>query len=176
MDKVKKNINQYFSHTTYFEQRPDLRFLAVEKKDLVQSLKYLRDHLGYRHLVLITAVDWIEEGQFQITYLLRNYTEKKDTGIRVFIPRDNPVMDSVHSLWETAATYQRELKEMFGIDFPGSPRVDKPFILEGWQDIPPYRRDFDTKKYSEETYFPRPGRKTYDPERYMKSKLYPDEK
>jgi len=176
MDKIKKNINQFFSHTTFFEQRPDLQFLTIEQKDLVQSLKYLRDHLGYRHLVLITAVDWIEEGKFQLTYLLRNYSEKKDTGIRVFIPRDNPVMDSIHALWETSATYQRELKEMFGIDFPGSPRVNKPFILEGWQDIPPYRKDFDTKKYSEETFFPRAGRKTHEPEHYMKSKLYPDEK
>ncbi|MBN2781385.1 MAG: NADH-quinone oxidoreductase subunit C, partial [Candidatus Marinimicrobia bacterium] len=81
----------------------------------------------------------------------------------------------IHHLWKQAATYQRELKEMFGIDFPGSPRIDEPFILEGWQDIPPYRRDFDTKKYSEETYFPRPGRTTHDPADYMKQKLYPEE-
>jgi len=38
------------------------------------------------------------------------------------------------------------------------------------------RRDFDTKKYSEETYFPRPGRKTHDPKTYMKEKLYPNDK
>jgi NADH-quinone oxidoreductase subunit C len=37
------------------------------------------------------------------------------------------------------------------------------------------RREFDTKKYSEETYFPRPGRKTNDPAEHMKKKLYPDE-
>jgi NADH-quinone oxidoreductase subunit C len=64
---------------------------------------------------------------------------------------------------------------MFGINFPGSPDVDKPFILEGWEEIPPYRRDFDTKEYSEKTYFPRPGRETHDPAEYMKKKLYPNE-
>jgi NADH-quinone oxidoreductase subunit C len=73
------------------------------------------------------------------------------------------------------ATYQRELKEMFGIDFQGSPRVNEAFILEGWDNIPPMRRDFDTKKYSEETYFPREGRGTNDPSEYMKQKLYPNE-
>ena len=36
-------------------------------------------------------------------------------------------------------------------------------------------RDFDTKKYAEETFFPRPGRKTNDPKEHMKKKLYPDE-
>jgi NADH-quinone oxidoreductase subunit C len=48
-------------------------------------------------------------------------------------------------------------------------------MLEGWDDIPPMRREFDTKKYSEETYFPRPGRETKDPAEHMKKKLYPDE-
>ena len=64
---------------------------------------------------------------------------------------------------------------MYGIDFPESPGVNDSFILEGWDDIPPYRRDFDTMKYAEETFFPREGRTTNDPTEYMKKKLYPDE-
>ena len=84
-------------------------------------------------------------------------------------------MESIHPLWKQARVYQRELKEMMGIDFPGSPDVDKPLVLEGWEDIPPMRKDFDTVKYSSNTYFPRPGRKTYEPKEYMKKKLYPEE-
>ena len=156
-------------------KKDDLVFLTVEKHHLASAIKHLKDNHGFRHLVLMTAVDWLEDGFFQITYIVRNYATKNDIGFRVFVPRNDPVMESIHHLWETAPTYQRELKEMFGIDFPGSPRVDEPFILEGWNDIPPYRRDFDTKKYSEETYFPREGRSTNDPEEYMKSKLYPQE-
>ncbi len=130
---------------------------------------------GFTHLAFITAVDYIEDSQFQITYMLHNYEKHLDLGVRVLIDRDNPVMESIHHLWEHAATYQREWKEMFGIDFPGSPRVDEPMILEGWDGPPPYRRDFDTKKYSDETYFPRPGRVNHDPREYMKKKLYPEE-
>ena len=92
------------------------------------------------------------------------------------LPRDNTSMESIHDLWPTAATYQRELREMFGIDFPDSPRVNEDFILEGWIDIPPYRRDFDTLQYSQETYPERPARETNDPAEYMKKKLYPDGK
>jgi len=84
-------------------------------------------------------------------------------------------MESAHHLWKNMQTYQRELKEMFGIDFPGCPRVDEDFILEGWDDMPPYRRDFDTKKYSTDTYFPRPGRGSNDPAEYMKKKMYPND-
>jgi NADH-quinone oxidoreductase subunit C len=154
------------------EQRPDLAFVSVERDHLHAILRCLRDKEGFTHLVLLTAVDWLEDKQFQLTYLLHNRKQARDVGLRVMIARDEAQMDSIHDLWPTAATYQRELYEMFGIDFPGSPRIDEEFILEGWIDMPPYRRDFDTKQYSDEFFGHRPGRETTDPAAYMKQKLY----
>lgn len=143
---------------------------------MLPLITWLKTEKGFINLILITPVDWIEDGKFQITYLVNNPDTKQDLGIRTFISRENESMVSLHELWGHAATFQREMKEMFGIDFPGSPRVDEPFLLEGWDDIPPMRREFDTKKYAEETYFPRPGRQSHNPAEYMKQKLYPDEK
>ncbi|MGE0088812.1 MAG: NADH-quinone oxidoreductase subunit C [Bacteroidales bacterium] len=150
-------------------------FITVDKKQAVNVVHCLHDNLGFKHLVLLTAVDYIEDGNFQLTYLLNNPTLKCDIGVRTLISRENATMDSAHHLWPTIATYQRELKEMFGIDFPGSPRVDEPFILEGWEGIPPYRRDFDTKAYSDSFYHQRGERTTNDPAVHMKNKLYPNE-
>lgn len=150
-------------------------FVSLEAAKLVPMITSLKTNHGFTVLVIFTAVDWLEDCKFQLTYIINNPKEKKDLGIRVFIKRDEATMDSIHHLWHHAATFQRELKEMFGIDFPGSPGLNEAFLLEGWDNIPPMRRDFDTKKYSEETYFPRPGRETNDPATYMKQKLYPDE-
>lgn len=155
------------------EQRPDLGFVTVPAAWLRSTLLHLRDREGYTHLVLLTAVDWLEDGQFQLTYLLSNRSSAQDLGLRVLLPREGASMESIHDVWPTAATYQRELREMFGIDFPGSPRLHEEFILEGWNDIPPYRRDFDTLKYARANYTDRPGRETHDPEQHMKQKLYP---
>lgn len=167
-------VKKQFDILEETHQRKDLAYITVRKDQAIALITHLRDYGGFKHLVLLTAVDWIERGVFQLTYLLNNYEKRVDLGIRVEISRDNAEMTSSHHLWAAMATYQRELKEMFGINFPGSPRVDESFILEGWDNIPPYRRDFDTKKYSEETYFPRPGRETHDPAQYMKKKLYPE--
>jgi NADH-quinone oxidoreductase subunit C len=175
MKELLKDLKKRFGISQVVHQRPDEVFVTVEKDNAVALVAHLRDHEGFRHLVLLTAVDWLEDGKFQLTYLLNNHELRSDLGVRVMIDREEATMESIHHLWEQAATYQRELKEMFGIDFPGSPRLNEPFILEGWHDKPPYRRDFDTKKYSEETYFPRPGRVTHDPAEYMKKKLYPEE-
>lgn len=155
-------------------RRDSLAFVEVPKEHLRPLLLQLRDQEGFGHLVLLTAVDWLEDGEFQLTYLLCNRKRAIDLGVKVMIPRAEATMQSIHEIWPTAETYQRELREMFGIDFPGSPRIDEDFILEGWDDIPPYRRDFDTKKYSEENYEHRPGRETSDPATHMKDQLYPD--
>ena len=156
-------------------QREGLTFVDLTANDQLRALLMeLRDREGFTHLVLLTAVDWIEEGRFQLTYMLNNREANLTLGLRVFLDRETAVGETIHDIWPTAATYQRELKEMFGIDFPGSPRVNEEFILEGWTDMPPYRRDFDTLAYSQQTYRDRPGRATEDPRTHMKNKLYPE--
>ncbi len=161
-------LSALFPLGTFTEQRPDLAFISLEPAQLRSVLLHLRDREGFTHLVLLTAVDWLEDGQFQLTYLLANRARACDLGLRVRIDRDPASMDSIHDLWPTAATYQRELREMFGIDFPDSPRLQDDFILEGWQEIPPYRRDFDTLRYARETFNERPGRVSLDPATHMR--------
>lgn len=155
-------------------QRPDLAFVDVTAEYLRPALLELRDKEGFTHLVLLTAVDWLEEGKFQLTYMLNNRATNQTLALRLYLPREGATGETIHDIWPTAATYQRELREMFGIAFPGSPRVDEEFILEGWTDMPPYRRDFDSLAYANQTFNDRPGRKTHDPRDHMKSKLYPE--
>ncbi|VFM94863.1 MAG: NADH-quinone oxidoreductase subunit C [Candidatus Kentron sp. G] len=175
MRELYEKLNKLFPLGEFTEQRPDLAFVTVTREHLRPLLVHLRDKENFTHLVLLTAVDWIEDGVFQLTYLLSDRVGARDFGVRMMLPRDNATMDGIHDIWPTAATYQRELREMFGIDFPGSPRVEEEFVLEGWIHIPPNRRDFDTKKFAEENFSRRPGRETRDPAKYMKEKLYPDE-
>ena len=176
MNKIINNLKTHFNISKIEEQRDNLTFVSVDKAQAVPLVTYLRDYEGFSHFVLLTAVDWIEDDEFQLTYILNNPAAKMDIGVRTRISRENASMESTHHLWEHVSTYQRELKEMYGIEFPGSPRLDEEFLLEGWDDIPPMRREFDTKQYSEDTYFPRPGRETNDPAEHMKKKLYADEK
>ena len=174
MSELYTQLNERFPLGELTEQRTDLAFITVTREQLRPLLLHLRDLEGFSHLVLLTAVDWLEEGIFQLTYLLSDRAKRRDLGLRLMLPRDGASMESIHDIWPTAATYQRELREMFGIDFPDSPGVNDEFILEGWTDIPPYRRDFDTLKFAEENFRQRPGRETRDPAQHMKDQLYPD--
>jgi NADH-quinone oxidoreductase subunit C len=174
MNKLYDLLCTQFELADFSRTEPNIAFCTAKPAQLVSLLTHLRDIHHYAHLVMLTCVDWIEEGKFQLTYLLHNYDSKTDLGIMVFLDRNAPVMDSIHHLWKQGRVYQRELHEMFGIVFPGSPGMEQPMILEGWQGPPPMRRDFDTKAYSDATYSHR-ERVQNEPEQYMKKQLYPED-
>ncbi|MBI9031328.1 NADH-quinone oxidoreductase subunit C [bacterium] len=170
IDRLRKMVNVL----QVVEKHPDLYFITLEGNQLVMALGYLKNTLNFKHLAFMQAVDYLEDNKFMLTYMVYNYELKANLGVNVFIDREESSMFSIHRLWEHAWQYQRELYEMFGIDFPGSPRVDEPFIMESWEEMPPMRRDFDTLAYSQKTYFPRPGRETNDPKEQMKKAKYPN--
>jgi len=173
MEETLKIMMERFGAKEPRARRPDLSFISVPRERAVDAVMWMRDHRGFTHLVMISCVDRIEDGVFELVYLLNNPVERADVGICVEIDRGAAVMESMHRLWAGVRVYQRELREMFGIDFPGSPEVDEPMILEGWDDIPPMRRDFDTLEYAERTYYPREGRSTSDPAEEMERRSYP---
>lgn len=155
------------------ERKPAITTLKVKKEQTERLIRELRDREGFSHLSFITCIDYIEDGIFTLVYMLHNYDSKTTLGVEVDIARENAEMTSIHTLWAQAWTYQRELREMYGIRFPGSPRLDEDFCLEGWDDIPPMRREFNTKQYSSDRFGHREGRHSENPREHMKVTLYP---
>jgi len=174
IDTLLQQLEQRFAISNINQGRKGLTNCHVDKDKAESMLRELRDKHDYVHLSFITAIDWIEDNIFTLVYMLHNFEQNHSLSIHVDLDRDNPVMESIHNLWAQGWTYQRELKEMYGIDFPGSPRVDEEFCLEGWDQMPPMRRDFDTVTYSEQQFGHRDGRSTEDPREYMRENLYPE--
>ena len=174
MNELLNKLKVDFNASEVTERKPGLTTLKVAKDKAETLIRELRDREGYTHLNFMTCIDYIEDGIFTLVYMLHNYEQKQTLGIHVDISRDGEEMVSIHHLWAQAWTYQRELREAYGIRFPGSPRLDEDFVLEGWDQIPPMRREFDTKKFSEERFGHREGRTSEVPRDHMKVTLYPN--
>lgn len=172
MQEIIDRLKTKFDISQVNQQTARQIFLSINKKDTESVIMYLKEYEAYSYLIMISAIDYIEVNEFQITYILRNIKTHTDIGINVRIDRENPEQVTINELWAGAKVFEREIKELFGIDFPGCPRVNESFLLEGWDEMPPFRRDFDTKKYSEETFFPRGGRSTNDPTEIMEKEIY----
>ncbi len=131
--------------------------VSIEKKQISSVLNYVKDHLGFVHFSHMSCVDWIEDGYFELVYILWSPKQKVQLLVKALVDRENPSVENVDMIWRQVNTYQREIREMYGIDFSGM-KGAQDFILEDWDEIPPMRRDFITDEYVKEVYFERPGR------------------
>jgi len=172
MENLVKRIKEMIPVENFKKQNSMLCFFTVQEQHIELILSYLKNNEGYTDLIFLQAVDYLEENKFMMTYMLNNLERGMNLGINVFIDREKAEMTSIHRLWSHVWQFQREIHELYGINFPGSPRVTEPFVLEGWEEMPPMRRDFDTMEYVERTFYPRDGRETSDPKKHMKEKLY----
>lgn len=122
------------------------------KEQVFTILRFLKDK-GYDHLALISCVDWIERSEFELVYIVtpylindKEYIEKGDIHLKTTIPREKPEFKTIIPIFANAEPYERELHELFGIKFEGHPRLTH-LLLERDYEIPPFRKDFDTRAY-----------------------------
>ncbi len=120
--------------------------VVVPSKEINNVLTKLKNNV-YKHLSLISATDWIKEDKFELVYIIHSYETKIDILISTFIDRKKAEIETMKHLWPIVSTYEREIFEMFGIDFIGNDDK-RPFVLEGWKGKPPMRKDFDLNKYA----------------------------
>jgi NADH-quinone oxidoreductase subunit C len=160
-------LQERFGEFRVHVQRDDLVRIDVPRKDIIPVLSYLRSETPFLQLTHMTVIDWIEDDEFELMYLVTAPTLRVSLMICYRFPRQNAEAESVFKLWLQAETYEQEINEMYGIRFPDSPRQGIPFILEGWDDIPPMRREFDTVAYCERVHPERPGRSHEDSRAYV---------
>lgn len=131
----------------------DAQQVAFELKqtDVHKVLSVLKS-AGWKQLSYLSAVDWPDENKMEVVYVLFNWEEPVYVQIRTKIDRENPVMDTILPIFPGAQYYEREAHEFFGISFPGNPDHKKQLILEEWDDIPPLRKDFNPRDYSDKKY------------------------
>ncbi len=125
----------------------------INQDDVHKILSYLKME-GWIQLSYLSAVDWLKDNEFELVYILMNWEKRVHIQIRARINRENPEMQSIITIYPGAKYYERECHEFFGIKFPGNPDYHKQLVLEGWDDIPPLRKDFDPRAYSD-AHFPK---------------------
>ena len=109
-------------------------------------LELLRGRASYVHLSAITCVDWIDEGEFELVYHVWSYELQSLVSAHTRIPREPGRYISVYDIYMPAGFFERDIHEMFGVWFEGSPDMTK-FILTEWDGPPPMRKEFDSEAW-----------------------------
>jgi NADH-quinone oxidoreductase subunit C len=118
----------------------------VPPGELPALLELLKGRAGFMHLSAISCVDWIDADQFELVYHLWSYQINTLVSAHIRIKRKPGVYISIYDLYSPAAFFERDIHEMYGVFFEGSPDMEK-FILTEWDGPPPMRKEFDSEAW-----------------------------
>lgn len=125
--------------------------LVASVHDLPALATYLRDTEGFDHVTSVTGIDYPDKDFFAVTYHLSSYARlplrRLVLSVTVNIPRQDPKMPSLASIWPSVEYHERETHEMLGVRFQDHPNLNLLLLPEDWADLPPLRKDFKLRRH-----------------------------
>lgn len=121
--------------------------ILVPVEDLFDVLKFLKEDEDYSFTMLVdlTAVDYLgkrdSDRRFEIVYHLYSLKYREYLRVKTVLPEANQRVPSITSLWTGANWLEREVFDMFGIEFDGHPNLKRILM---WDDFDghPLRKDY----------------------------------
>jgi NADH-quinone oxidoreductase subunit C len=118
--------------------------IAPEK---ISSAAVAVQSAGYNFLEDLTAVDWFPSSpRFQVSYHILSHSYKEYIRLIVLLDGAEPVVESMTSVWPSANYYEREVFDLFGIQFSGHPNLRRILMPDEWEGYP-LRKDYPVEGY-----------------------------
>ena len=134
----------------------------VDRDDLIDVMRSLRDEHEYQQLMEIAGVDYPDRPErFEVVYCLLSLTKNHRLHIHVSTDEKTPV-PSVTGLWPVAGWLEREVYDMYGVGFAGNPDLRRILTDYGFEGFP-QRKDFPLTGYVELRYSEAEKRVVYEP-------------
>jgi NADH-quinone oxidoreductase subunit C len=121
--------------------------IVVPKELLRAAAAFCREtpELDFNLLSDATCVDRFPiEPRFELNYQLVSIKRQERLRLRTNVSGPNPVVDSLMPVWPGANWLEREVFDMFGIQFEGHTDLRRILLPDGFQGFP-LRRDFPTE-------------------------------
>jgi NADH-quinone oxidoreductase subunit C len=134
-----EEVIEFRGETTVVVARKNLRSVAERCRD---------DHgLQFNLLSDATCLDRFPmEPRYELQYHLVSIPLHQKVRIRVRLFANDPVVDSMVPVWPGANWLEREIFDLFGIQFTGHPDLRRILLPDDWEGYP-LRKDFPVEGY-----------------------------
>jgi NADH-quinone oxidoreductase subunit C len=144
------------------KDRPMVATLLAWNRSAVQGAKFDRDELSLYiaresirgacdqlktqgltdFLSDVSCADYYpREPRFEVAYHLLSIKRKERVRLKVCLPGDDAVVETVTAVWPSANFFEREVFDLFGVRFLGHPYLRRIMMPEDWEGHP-LRKDY----------------------------------
>ncbi|MAT02588.1 MAG: NADH-quinone oxidoreductase subunit C [Acidimicrobiaceae bacterium] len=126
--------------------------LHPNRENMIEVIQNLRDE-GFIVCIDVTAVDYLENPKrdlpisikperFEIVINLLSHASRERIRLRVQVPEDDPSVPTLFDIYPGSEALEREVHDLFGINFDGHPDMTRILMPEEWNGYP-LRKDYD---------------------------------
>jgi NADH-quinone oxidoreductase subunit C len=118
--------------------------VATEAIAEVAAFARSEPELAFGNLMCLSGVDYpkAEPPRLEIVYNLFSYEHRHTFVLKVHLPREQPSVPTVESVWGVANWHEREAFDMFGIEFSGHSDLRRILLPDDWEGHP-LRKDWE---------------------------------
>ena len=141
LEKIVQDLQERYGSSV--EEFRDEAHVFVKPEQIVDALTFLRDKHEFELLSAQTASDYWPQmtPRFHVIYQLTSLAKNLSVQLRVPVNGDQPKVPTAAGVYDVANWRERELIDMFGIEFEGHPDPRRLLLPED-QDGHPLRKDF----------------------------------
>ncbi|MGC4037122.1 MAG: NADH-quinone oxidoreductase subunit C [Chitinophagaceae bacterium] len=117
--------------------------VSIEPATWLSFAKQLKEQpdLSFDYLFCLTCVDF--KTHLTMVYHLTSTTFRHTIVIKSKLDRINPMIETVSHIWRTAEFHEREVYELFGVNFLNHPDLRLLILPDGWEGKNPMRKDYE---------------------------------
>jgi NADH-quinone oxidoreductase subunit C len=116
--------------------------LEIAPAKIASICGFLKYDQKFVRLSSVTAVDrYPLEPRFEVVYHLHSIEHKQRVRLKCRLESDEPAVESVTSVWRGANWYEREVFDLFGINFLNHPDLRRIMLPDDWEGHP-LRKDY----------------------------------
>ena len=143
VSKLRERFSQSVLDLTQFRGETTV---VVRAADILPICRFLRDDpdQAYDLCLFVSAVDLLDLGlspRFEAVYQLYSLKHQRRLRLKAPLTGDQPAIDSVSSVWPAADWHEREVYDLFGVQFKGHPEMRRILLPHDWVGHP-LRKDY----------------------------------
>lgn len=145
-DEIKNKLTGQFPDLLLeFSSFRDNDRVSIPAASLFQILTFVKNVLRFEMLIDLSAADYLHlQGathRFGIWYAVLNIENGKRLIVKTHLDDPDPRLLSVYDLWKGADWMEREVYDMFGIEFEGHPDLRRILLPDEFTAFP-LRKDY----------------------------------